>query len=92
MVNDIAAAYYGRLGDHVDPALSAEAGMRASGLFDLALLVSLTGQEHLQESVPVPGAAACGQLIDLAITPLAAGAVCIVFDDVTLRVRTSEAG
>jgi len=92
MVNDIAAAYYGRMGDHVEPAASAEAGMRASGLFDLALLVSLTGQEHLQEAVPVPGPAAAGQIVDLAITPLEDGAVAIVFDDVTQRVRESEAG
>lgn len=92
MVNDIAAAYYGRMGDHVEPAASAEAGMRASGLFDLALLVSLTGQEHLQESVPVPGAAAAGQIVDLAITPLDGGAVAIVFDDVTQRVREAETG
>lgn len=92
MVNDIAATYYGRLGDHVDPAASTEAGMRDSGLFNLALLVSLTGQEHLQEAVPVPGAAAAGQIVDLAITPLEDGAVAIVFDDVTQRVRQAEAG
>lgn len=92
MVNDIAATYFGRLGDFVDPAASAEAGMRDSGLFNLALLVSLTGQEHLQEAVPVPGAAAAGQIVDLAITPLEDGAVAIVFDDVTQRVRQAEAG
>lgn len=92
MVNDIAAAYYGRIGDHVEPATSTEAGMRACGLFDLALMVSLTGQEHLQEAVPVPGPAAAGQIVDLAITPLGDGAVAIVFDDVTQRVRQAEAG
>ncbi len=92
MVNDIAAAYYGRIGDHVEPVVSTEAGMRACGLFDLALLVSLTGQEHLQEAIPVPGAAAMGQMVDLAITPLEDGAVAIVFDDVTQRVRQAEAG
>lgn len=91
MANDVAVAYYGRLGDGADPLVDTEAGMRAFGLFDLALLVSLTGQEHLQECVPVPGAAAAGQLVDLAITPLDNGAVSVVFDDVTLRVRQSEA-
>lgn len=92
MVNDIAATYYGRMGDHVEPAASTEAGMRASGLFDLALLVSLTGQEHHQESIPVPGAAAVGQVVDLSITPLEDGAVAILFDDVTQRVRQAEKG
>lgn len=92
MVNEVAAAYFGRIGDLSDPIEDTERGFRASGLFDLALLVSLTGQEHMQEALHAPGAAAAGQLIDLAITPLADGAVSVTFDDVTQWARSPEAG
>jgi len=64
--------------------------MRASGLFDIALLVSVTGQEHFQERVPVPAAIAAGHVVDLTITPLADGAVTLVFEDVTLRTRATD--
>ena len=89
MVNDVAACYFGRLGGG-DRLEVVESGFRACGLLDLALMVSLTGQEHSQEAVPAPSAAAAGQLLDLTITPLGCGAVTITFDDVTQRVRASE--
>lgn len=86
MANEIAAAYFGRL-DTDDHLQSTGDGFKNSGLFDLALLVSLTGAEHFQEAVRAPGAAAAGSSIDLAITPFDDGAVAITFNDVTHAVQ-----
>lgn len=92
MINDVAASYYGRVDLYSDPIDDAERGMRSVGLLDLVQLVSLTGREHLQEAVSVPGAIAAGNLVDLTITPVGDGAVTVVFEDVTQRVRTGETG
>lgn len=91
MVNEVAACYFGRLGDHSDHLGDAEAGIRSSGIYDIALMVSLTSQSHFQEAMPAPGPAAMGQVVDLAITPLSGGAVSIVLDDVTHRTRQLRA-
>lgn len=89
MINDVAACYFGRLGERTDRLADAEAGFRLSGLLDLALMVSLTGQEHMHEALPAPGPAAAGSMVDLVMTPLGCGTVTITFVDVTQRVRTS---
>ena len=88
MVNELAAAYFGRIGTFADHLMDTAEGLADCGLLDLALMVSLTGQSHMHENLAAPGVSAIGQIVDVAITPLGCGAVTITFDDVTHRSRT----
>ena len=88
MVNELAAAYFGRIGTFADHLEDTAEGLADCGLLDLALMVSLTGQSHMHENLAAPGVSAIGQIVDVAITPLGCGAVTITFDDVTHRSRT----
>lgn len=99
MVNEVAAVYFGWLGplvgDGPDSMMVHDAfeGLQNAGIVGLAELVSLTGHEHTQEAVAVPGAMAAGHRIDVSIAPADdAGAVVLTFVDVTHQVRPPISG
>lgn len=99
MINEVAAVYFGWLGPLMgggcESTMASHAfeGLRDAGIVGLAELVSLTGHEHTQEAVAVPGAMVAGHRIDLCIAPADdSGAVVLTFVDVTHQVRPPVSG
>lgn len=87
MVNEVAACYFGRIGDDLDVLAETYSILAANGVIDIALMVSVTGQTHAQEAVPAAGWLAAGRIVDLLLLPLDEGAVALTFVDVTDRRR-----